>query len=88
MIAFSFTQAAFAVCPVVDEVVLKVCVGFLLGGPGSTCWWVGSGSFPLVGRAVLRKTLRRLSADGGAVFHPVGWPEVSRHWGLQFFGWG
>ena len=55
--------------------------GLLVGG-------LEVGLFPLVGRAVLRKTLRRLSADGGAVFHPVDWPEVSRHWGLQFFGWG
>ena len=62
----------------------------------ASCWeglvppvgGLGVGLFPLVGRAVFRKTLRRLSADDEAVCHPVGWPEVSKHWGLQFFGWG
>jgi len=59
VIAFSFTQAAFAVCPVVDEVVLKVCVGFLLGGPGSTCWWVGSGSFSSGGQGYAQEDFKK-----------------------------
>ena len=50
----------------------------------------GTGSCPLVGKAMLRKTLNSLSADGwGCVpARLVVWPEASQHWSLQAVGWG
>ena len=53
-------------------------------------WWVVLGLVHLVVRAMLRKTLRDLSADGwGCVFILfVVWCEVSQKWSLQAVLWG
>ena len=49
------------------------------------CWWVVLGLVRLVVRAMLRKTLSDLSADGwGCVsVFLVFWPQVSWHLSLQ-----
>ena len=51
---------------------------------------VGAGSCPLVGRAVLRKTLNHLPADGwGSVpILSAVWTEASQHWSLRAVEWG
>ena len=44
-------------------------------------WWVELGLVPLVGRAMLRKTLSSLSADGWGCAATLlfVWPDMSKH---------
>ena len=53
-------------------------------------WWVVLGLVHLVVRAMLRTTLRDLSADGWGCVSVllVVWPQVSWHLSLQAVEWG
>ena len=90
-----------AVCPLVDETVLRGLCRFPSWGVwypptggwswGLSLWW----ERPylrvclLLGSCLFRTTLSRLSADGWGCVPTllVVWPE-SQHWSLQAVGWG
>ena len=86
-----FVVLAFAVCPLVDEVVLRdscrVPGGKGLFLPTVELNWIFFS--PLVCRASFRKTFKSLSADGQGCIPSllVAWPETPQHGSLQSTGW-
>ena len=86
---------AFGVCPLVGEVGLGACVGFLVGGTDTCTLVCGSGPCPSCGQRDVKEcvwvvfelsaTLGSLSADdwGSVPILIVVWLEVFRHWSFQ-----
>ena len=91
---------ASGVCPLVGEIGLGACAGFLVGRPGAYSLVGGAGSCHsgdrgramssgvFIGGFWLRTTLGGLSADGWncVLTLLVVWPEASPHWSLQAVG--